>query len=78
MKGIPFCSNEGPRPFLMGDNSENTMTTLKNLLLQNNWAYFKDTCRKVSLGKEEFIKRDSNEGSCLFSTGDNSENEIIH
>ena len=34
-----------------GDNSENTLTIFKNLLLQNHWSNFKQTWHKASLGK---------------------------
>ena len=39
-----------PRPFPGGD-SENTLTKLKNLLLQNHWANFNQTWHKTSLGE---------------------------
>ena len=54
VKGIQVCSNEGPRPFPRGDNYEiakNTLTKLKNLLLQNHWANFIQTWHKASLGE---------------------------
>ena len=51
---IQVCSNEGPCPFPRGDNYEiakNTLTKLKNLLLQNHWANFNQTWPKASLGE---------------------------
>ena len=60
VKGIQVCSNERPRPSQRGDNRELKKINwqlLKNLLLQNHWAYFNQFWHKVSLGEWN---------SCLF------------
>ena len=51
VKGTQVCSNEGPRAFPRGNNfgiAKNTLTKLKNLLLQNHWANFNQTWHKAS------------------------------
>ena len=58
MQGNQVCSNEGPHPFQRGDNYEivkNTLTKLKNLLLQNHWANFNQTWHKASLFEWDLI-----------------------
>ena len=54
VKGIQFCSNEGPCPLLRGDNNEkvkNTLTKLNIFLLENHWTNFNQTWCKISLCK---------------------------
>ena len=58
VQGNQVCSNEGPHPFQRGDNYEivkNTLTKLKNLLLQNHWANFNQTWHKASLCEWDLI-----------------------
>ena len=60
VEGIQVCSNEGPRPFPRGDNYEIVKIhrwNLKNPLLQNHWANFKQSWHKASLGEGD---------SCFF------------
>ena len=52
-KGDSILIEWRPWPFSKGrklQNSENTLTKLKNLLLQNHWANFNHTWHKASLG----------------------------
>ena len=41
--GMKLCSNEETYPFPTDNNSKNTLTTFKILLLQSHWAHFNQT-----------------------------------
>ena len=54
VKEIQFFFQIKVYPFVQGEikqNSNNTLTTLKNLFLQNQAAYFNQTWHKASLGE---------------------------
>ena len=75
------CSNEGPRPFLRGDNYDEIAEIywchlIKHLLLQNHRTNFKLTWRKSYLG--EGIQICSNEWLRPFSRGNNNDIAKIH
>ena len=81
VKGTPVCLNEGFRPFPRGDNNEianNTLSNLKNLLLQNHWTNFNKTWHNASLGEGPGIQDCSTEGLRPFPRGDNNEIAKIH
>ena len=55
-KGIEVCSIEGPNPFPRVDKSKIVLLKIsKNLLLQNQLAYYNQTCHKASLGKGDSV-----------------------
>ena len=81
VKGIQVCSNEGPHPFPRGDNyenSENTLTKFKTLLLKNYRADFNQISHKASLPWVKGIQVCSNEGPLSFSIRDNYKMAKIH
>ena len=79
VKGIQVCSNEGPRPFPRGDNSENVKLYGKYLEI-----FFSRTTGPIStkLGTKhpcvKGIQVCSNEGARSFPRGDNYEFVKIH